>query len=416
MKKFILKIILLISFSSFSQSINEALESVFKKHNLMGLTVQTFTKNEQKSHNFGFINLNHNEKINNDTKFRIASISKTYTALGLLKLYDKKLFKLDDDISKYLGYKVANPNFPEDKITFRMLLNHTSSLQDGTGYDSFLGATFSEKIIPNISSVVQTNGIYYTTNMWLKHKPGTFFTYCNLNYGIIGTLIEKISGQRFDIYMRNEILRPLGISGDYNLNEIDIKNLATLYRGENQNWKSQKDDYILNKPNTLDLTNYQIGTNAILLSPQGGLRISSSDLIKLLKYLKSKGNLVPNLISKKTLKTMIRSEWLFKKTNGDNYNGFFKKYSLGLHKTNMNSSDIINNPKTFDAFIGHAGDAYGLISDAYFSKKLNFGFVIITNGSLNEFAKGKNSSFYEFEEEIFKIICEDYIKNEYNKN
>ncbi len=416
MKSFILKLVLLIGFSGLSQNINKALDSVFTKHKLMGLTVHTFTKNEQKSYNFGFLNTLESKKINNDTKFRIASISKTFTALGLLKLYDKKLFKLDDDISIYLGFKVQNPNFPKHKITFRMLLNHTSSLQDGTGYDSFLAATFNEKKIPNISSIIQPNGFYYTSDIWLNRQPGTFFTYCNLNYGIIGTLIEKISGQRFDIYMKNEILYPLGISGNYNLNEIDSNNLATLYRGENQNWKPQKDDYTINKPNPIDLTNYTIGNNALFLGPQGGLRISANDLVKLLKYIKSEGNLVANLISKRTLKTMIKSEWQFKGNNGDTYNGFFKKYSLGLHKTNMNSSDIVNNPTTFADFIGHAGDAYGLISDAYFSKKLNFGFVIITNGSLNEFVKGKNSSFYEFEEEIFKIICEDYIKNQYHKN
>jgi hypothetical protein len=84
---------------------------------------------------------------------------------------------------------------------------------------------------------------------------------------------------------------------------------------------------------------------------------------------------------------------------------------LGLHHTNLNTTDIINNPDFFGAFIGHAGDAYGLISDGYFSEKQDFGFVIITNGCLIPFEKGKNSSFYKFEEEIFKLVCEDYIKN-----
>ena len=90
---------------------------------------------------------------------------------------------------------------------------------------------------------------------------------------------------------------------------------------------------------------------------------------------------------------MKTNQWTFAENNGDNYNGFFKQYGLGLHHTNLNTSDIINNPDFFGGFVGHAGDAYGLISDGYFSEKQNFGFVIITNGCLIPFEKGKNSSF-----------------------
>lgn len=409
-KRFIISILFL-TLRMLSQTIQNDLETVFKQNKLMGLTVQTFAGNKSESYNFGVQHEVTQIPISDKTTFRIASISKAFAAMGLMKLYDQKKFKLDEDISKYLGFKVINPQFPKSKITFRMLLSHTSSLQDGAGYDGFLTATYGQKPRPNISTILMPNGANYTEDMWMNHKPGSFFTYCNLNYGIIGTLVEKISKQRFDVFLNKEILEPIGTSASFNLDDIALPTLATLYRSENNVWKPEKDDYSVTKPKPTEVANYIIGNNAVFFGPQGGLRASATDLIKFLKFIKSDGKSVPNLISRSTLKKMKKAQWCFKDSNGDNYNGFFKQYGLGLHQTNKNGSDLVNNPIVLGSFIGHAGDAYGLISDAYFSEKQDFGFVIITNGSFDPFVKGKKSSFYEFEEAIFKIICDDYLKN-----
>lgn len=77
-------------------------------------------------------------KITDDTRFRIASISKLVTSIGLLHLYERKFFNLDEDISLRLGYQFRNPNFPNVPITYRMLLTHTSSLQDTLEYNDFV--------------------------------------------------------------------------------------------------------------------------------------------------------------------------------------------------------------------------------------------------------------------------------------
>ncbi len=408
MKKLLL---LLFCSSIFAQNMEKNLEKIVKDNQLMGVSVYTFSGKNEKVYNVGFKNEAQKLPITNDTKFRIASISKAFTALGLIKLYDKKLFKLDDDISNYLGFKVENPNFPNVAITFRMLLSHTSSLQDGTGYDAFLSATYNETPIPNVSNILTPTGKSYTTDMFMNHKPGEFFTYSNLNFGLIGTLIEKICKQRFDIFMKNEILKPLGITATFSLQDIeDINTLGTIYRFDEKGWLPNKDDFKGLKPTPSDLSKYIIGNNAIYFAPQGGLRASSSDIGKFIKYLKTDGK-TAKIVSAATLKEMKTNQWTFADNNGDNYNGFFKQYGLGLHHTNLNTTDIIYNPEFFGGFVGHAGDAYGLISDGYFSEKQDFGFVIITNGCLIPFEKGKNSSFYKFEEEIFKLVCEDYIQN-----
>ncbi|RXR17231.1 class A beta-lactamase-related serine hydrolase [Flavobacterium amnicola] len=393
-----------------AQNMETSLEHICKENQLMGLAVYTFSSTTEKVYAVGYRNEAQKLPITPETKFRIASISKAFTALGLMKLYDKKMFQLDDAISDYLNFKVENPNFPGVPITFRMLLSHTSSIQDGAGYDAFLASTYNETPSPSVSSVITPTGKSFTSDMFMNYKPGTYFTYCNFNYGLIGTLIEKISKQRFDIYMKNEILNPLGITATFNLQDIeDIQTIGTIYRFDEKGWLPNKDDFKGIKPSPSDLNNYKVGNNAVFFAPQGGLRASALDIGKFIKYLKNEGK-TAKILSKKTIQLMKKNQWTFTGNNGDHYNGFFKQYGLGLHQTNLNTSDLIYDPDFFGNFIGHAGDAYGLISDAYFSEKQNFGFVVITNGCLIPFEKGKNSSFYKFEEEIFKLVCEDFIK------
>ncbi|MEO0060231.1 MAG: FmtA-like protein [Bacteroidota bacterium] len=394
-----------------AQNMQAELQKILDNNKLMGLTVATFDKNGTKTYNVGLQNFDTKKPISTETQFRIASISKAVASLGLMKLYDQKKFKLTDDVSKTLGFQLRNPAFPDDVITFEMIMSHTSSINDGDGYDGFLAATYN-KVIPNISSVLLPEGENFSKNMWLDKKPGTFFTYCNLNFGILGTLIEKLSGQHFDLYMKNEILKPLGFSAGYSIQDVqNIDNLAVLYRTENNEWKPQKDNYKGIKPAPSDMTAYVAGTNGAYYGPQGGLRASANDLIKFLQFLKYDGKSMPKLISKRTLKKMKASHWIFDSKNGDDFDGFFKEYGLGLHQTNTAKQDAVADFKTFKKFIGHAGDAYGLISDAYFSEKQNFGFVIITNGCFTAFEKGKSTSFNKFEEEIIKLITNDFLKN-----
>ncbi len=412
MKKTLIAIFFLISINFFAQSTEAQLQKIFQKHQLMGLAVAFFENENEQSYFFGFRNEQQKLPVNADTKFRIASISKSFTALGLMKLLDQKKIKLNDDVSKFLGFLLRNPNFPNSPITFKMILSHTSTIADGTGYDQFLTETYNTKPILNISNVLMVNGSVYTNDMFLNKKPGTFFNYCNLNFGILGTLIEKLSCQRFDVYLKNEILQPMGINASFNIqNIIDFENIATLYRAENGIWKPQKDDFLNNKPKQSMSNDYKIGKNGAFFAPQGGLRCSASDLIRFLKFLKTNGKMIPNLIPKSVIRKMKKTQWFFENNNGDTSDGFFQRYALGLQKTNTNNFDEIGEKSIFGDFIGHSGDAYGLMSDAYFCEKKNLGFVILTNGSFNAFKKDEKTAFKQFETEIFELITNEFQKN-----
>jgi CubicO group peptidase (beta-lactamase class C family) len=82
---------------------------------------------------FGKKNIERGTNVANDDLFRIASISKSFTTTALMTLLDKKKIKLDEDVSNLVGFRVRNPKFPDVKITVKMLLSHTSSLNDSDG-------------------------------------------------------------------------------------------------------------------------------------------------------------------------------------------------------------------------------------------------------------------------------------------
>lgn len=390
-----------------AQSFAQDLEQTAIDHNLIGMSVVVTCGNELVDiYHYGIADIGNDISVNDDTHYRFASVAKAVTATALMKLYEEAYFNLDDDISTYLGYTCINPDFPTTPITFRMLLSHTSSLQDGDGYNSFLSATYSNTSIPNISELLLPDGNYYTPNMWRTESPGTHFQYSNINYGLIGTLIEKISGQRFDIYVKEQILEPLGITGSFNVNDLpNINQVAILYR----NAIPQADQYNGTYPIPIDSASYTIGSNGVLFGPQGSLRISALDLSKFMRMHYNYGTYNGvSILDSTTVALMHSPQWTFDGSNGNNYFNLFNQWGLGIQSTtNTPGGDIVINEKIM---YGHAGEAYGLISDLYFDKISGIGLIFVTNGYYGSsgYAWGINSAFYQPEEEVFSTIANYY--------
>ncbi|MCY7411188.1 MAG: serine hydrolase [Chitinophagales bacterium] len=390
-----------------AQTLDEKLTTIFSDYQLLGMSVVEVCNNEITfSKGYGLADFENNLSITDSTLYRIASISKSITATALMKLYEQGLFHLDDDISDYLGFTLRNPNFPDDPITFRMVLSHTSSIKDGNKYDQFLSATSTQNPPPNISEYFVTGGAYFSNNVFQNKKPGTYFQYSNANFGLLGTLIEKISGIRFDIFCKQNIFDPLLITASFNVNDLpNICNVATLYRFQNNSWTPQADDFNCIMPAPKDLSLYVIGNNGFIYSPQGGLRISANDLAKYMLMNANNGTYNGIQILKDTTAILMRKiQWQFDGSNGDDYSGLFKAYGLGIHiTTNVANSDIVfPDRRTF----GHPGEAYGLVSDMYFDS-LKHGVIFITNGNKNEYIIGNNSAFYTVEADVFNAVYED---------
>ncbi|MDD5335201.1 MAG: MFS transporter [Rhodoferax sp.] len=364
------------------------------------------------------------------TLYRVASLSKLVTAIGVMRLVEQNKLDLDADIGSYLGFRVRNPNFPDARISTRMLLNHTSSLRDGGGY--------SFPLEQSLQSVLDPAGENYGSGrQWAAvdssgdRAPGKYFQYVNLNWGLLGTVMEAVSGQRFDRYTRQAVLSPLQIPGNFNTEELsasEIRNLAVLYRKRRNEvwdptgpWVAEIDDYQGKPPAPrAGMERYRPGRNATPFSPQGGLRIGAAGLAKLMLLLINGGEVDGvRLLSQDSIAAMLHEEWRHdeNKQNGDNYKGLFNAWGLGVQRFLDLSA-----PQRGDRLVagggvsgyGHLGFAYGLQSAFFFDPVKRFGMIYLMGGTGfdPESDPGRYSSLNSWEERVLDALYRHAILKE----
>jgi CubicO group peptidase (beta-lactamase class C family) len=278
--------------------------------------------------------------------FRIASISKSFTATALLQLVEKKVISLDDDVSDLIGFRIRNPKFPDTVITLRMLLSHTSSINDQQGYFTL------DAIHPEKNATWQ--GAYNA------YAPGKGYEYCNLNFNLAGAILEKYSGLRFDAYIQENILQPLGLYGGYDVDQLDKSRFATLYAYQRDSAKftASPAAYVSKSE---ELKTYVPGYNTPIFSPTGGMKISAPDLAKYLllhmNYGKVGTTRIISTANAKAMQTPLSTD---------------ENYGLALWKTDVLIPGV--------ELVGHTGSAYGLYSALFFNPEEKYGFVVISNG------------------------------------
>ncbi|MDN3584585.1 serine hydrolase domain-containing protein [Mucilaginibacter flavus] len=145
------------------------------------------------------------KKLNNaNSRFNLASISKTFTAVAVLQLKDKGKLKLDDHVVKYL------PRFPYPEISIRQLLSHTSGLPDIEIYGYLVGL--------NNDMIVTNKNVMEALRKWdkgLLFKPGDNYRYSNPGYSVLALLVEKLSGTSFADYLHRNIFIPAQMTKIY---------------------------------------------------------------------------------------------------------------------------------------------------------------------------------------------------------
>lgn len=298
------------------------------------------------THSFGLKDIASNTYLSDQDIFRIASISKSFSATSIMQLIEAKKMKLTDDFSDLVGFKVRNPKFPETVITLKMVLSHTSSINDSEGYFNL------DVINPTKSS------------NWVKcyndYEPGKGYEYCNLNFNMVGTVIEKYSGERFDNYVKHHILDPLKLYGGYCVDSLDKQKFVTLY-DYNAKTKKLTASPAAYAPKSEEIKNYTFGYSTPIFSPTGGMKISAIDLAKYMtmhmNYGKYDGGRIIAKKHAKQMQTKVSDQ---------------ESYGLALQEDRLLIPGKL--------MIGHTGSAYGLNSAMYFNPKEKFGFVVISNG------------------------------------
>ena len=169
-----------------------------------------------------------------NTVYGIGSLSATVTGVALLQLVEAGKLALDDDIDKHLPFSVRNPSFPKDKITPRMLLAHTSGIQD-TSTDALVEAMFvpddpTETLAQFAANAFKPGGKYYDKANFTKVAPGAEYAPSTWGIALAGYLVEVVAKQPFDAYCAAKIFGPLKMTATtWRFSKVDPKALATMY-------------------------------------------------------------------------------------------------------------------------------------------------------------------------------------------
>lgn len=216
------------------EALDEFIQKKIEKSEVVGMQAAYLKKGKLGwTKSYGVKNNETKEPVNDKTLFMIASSSKPVTATAIMHLADQGQINIDEDINTYLPFEIRNPNFPGDKITPRMLLSHTSSLNDDWDtldplYTTKEGGDSPILLKEFVPGYFLEGGKYYnkSTNFHSK-KPGKHWDYCNMGYVILGYIIQEVTGKPFEKYMNDEFFEPLGMNDSYwFLRDIPHDNIA----------------------------------------------------------------------------------------------------------------------------------------------------------------------------------------------
>lgn len=347
------------------------IEAYRKEVGNVGMAVAVVKGGEIVYHNqFGVKNLETKEPIAEDDLFRIASISKSFSATSIMQLKEQGLVSLDTDVSELAGFPIRNPRYPDTVITLEMLLSHTSSLNDSEGY-------FTLDVINPATNP-------HWQNCYNPYKPGEGYEYCNLNFNLVGTFIEKLSGERFDQYVVNHVLKPLGIYGGYCVDSLDRSKFVSLYNYIDGQYVEEPEAY---EPRSERIAAYKFGYDTPVFSPTGGMKISALGLARYMMMHMGWGTAPDGtkIIEEEDSRSMQTER------------SAPEHYGLALE----HAFDRIPGVE----LVGHTGSAYGLRSAMFWAVDRSFGLVCISSGSFEEYDSDDSQILNETLRRLYRHFC-----------
>ena len=301
---------------------------------------------------FGFSDTEKKMPVTTKSVYRIASMSKSFTAMAILQLRDAGKLQLDDAVDKYIPELKATKKLTEDSppITIRNLLTHTAGFpEDNPWGDRQLERTDQEFID------------FLKTGVALSSVPGLNYEYSNLGFTILGLIISRVSGEHYEHYIKTKIWNPLGMHNTYwEYTEVPAKQLVNGYRVENGKWVKQP---MLHKG---------------AYGAMGGMLTSIEDFAKYIHLHISAwpaGKEANNIIKKSSLRQMhlpgiVANINMQAKDVNDNACPVMQSYNDGLrYSKDCNNREII----------GHSGGLPGFGSNWNFLPQYGIGVVAFCN-------------------------------------
>ena len=221
--------------------VDKAFQEMYENQNLNGVVLYAEGERVIYENAFGWRNLvKQKDPLRVDDQFQLASVSKMFTAEAVMLLYAQGKLDYDDDITNYL------PEFPYEGITIRHLLNHRSGL---SRYEVLADERWPDRGVPVSNDDIIR--LYAQYNPEPYNRPDVTFHYTNVNYALLASIVEKVSGQHFEDFMREQVFEPLGMERSYIYSMRGVERLKTYVDTEVQGYdllrkgaRRAQDDYL----------------------------------------------------------------------------------------------------------------------------------------------------------------------------
>lgn len=311
----------------------------------------------------GMANMENKTSANKNTICSICSISKLFTSVAIMKLYDEGKIRLDDKVSDHLPAYALEQKYPESgPITIRSLLTHSSGLPREAAYPYWTGPDFPFPTKEEIDSKLKDQETLYPAS--------TYFQYSNLGLTLLGEIVEEISGMPYDDYVEQNILIPLGLSNT----RTELP--ESLYGEELAiGYTAKKRDGSRNKVKLFQANG---------ITPAAGFSSTVGDLGKFASWqFRLRDSSIVEILKPSTLKNMQNVHW----TNPD------WSTTWGLGFSVYKGSDG-------NTWVGHGGSCPGYRSTLQINLKTKRAFSVMINASgtnPNKYGKGINAIMNKME-------------------
>ena len=296
------------------------------------------------THGYGYADLNAEDPPNEDTLFRIGSITKTFTALAVFQLRDRGKLGLDDSLAEHIPeFSAAKPRRGSlEDVTLRRIMCHHSGL---VGYTDNVEPYFTTLKFPDMQATIAA-----LAEAEVAIEPDTAFKYSNLGFGLLGEVISRVTGRLYEDYVHTEILEPLGMS-------------STKFEPMDELGARTAVGYLLNpygedqEPAPLPWLGGQVAA--------GQLYSTVSDLAKWVSFqflATDDDSEETHILSPRSLREMQRPQLL--------ESGWTAGYCLPWLARRQND----------DVFLGHGGAIFGFNTDISFNVERRLGVITLYNG------------------------------------
>ena len=361
---------------SYTDSVTSDISEIYKQSDFNGFAVSIVNdKGTLYQQGFGYADVENKIPYTDQTIQNIASVSKVFVGVALLKAQELGKLKLDDPVNNYLPFKVVNPSYPDKEITIRHLATHTSGIVDNEFYlsknyilkegtstrDSSLGFDDMQTFNPAdsiisidqfLQNILVQGGKWNTKDTYANYKPGAMYEYSNIGTTLAAFVLEKATGEQFDTFTQKHILEPLKMKDSgWSFQNVKFENYSKLYA---------------DKKRVLPFYH-------MITYPDGGFITSAYDLSLFLTELIKGYNQKGTILNKESYKEFFYPQ--LKEANfleRDENNPYNESYNIGV---------FIG--FGFSGYIGHTGGDPGVASLMFFDPKNNTGRIMILNTSFS---------------------------------